>query len=190
LLLAIPVSCLPKAWRARYEDQGLPIAGGTMLSGLIEIVLAAIVGAIFVEWITPGTESASPGGAMVQGLFYTPAIVFLAEGMIRVGAAWAGADNPGLFLLWLLERATRIAHGATEAARPTALARTDLVRRQGEELTVSSDRKHDWDELTAFRKDGAYYCLAARETQPGPRPHLYRLRLIPDNFVVRRIVDL
>lgn len=111
LLIAIPVSCLPAAWRLRTDpDSRLPLAAGTFLSALL-LYLGALT--FFGRAVFTGE------GWLIQHL---PPVAFLLLGITSMFEAGARMLHVlalraplGTLLLWTIERTLHLAHLAHRA---------------------------------------------------------------------------
>jgi hypothetical protein len=108
LVVAIPVSCLPAAWRARTDpDSRLPLVTGTFLSALFLYLgaLSFFGHALFTGqgWLI---EHVSPGVFLLLG------ITSLFESAARMLHVLTLRAPIGTLLLWALERTLHLVHRA------------------------------------------------------------------------------
>ncbi len=106
LLLAMPVSCLPTAWRTRIDpDSRLPLIAGTFLSALF----------LYFEAISFFGRALFTGeGWLVQtlspGVFLLLGITALFEAAARMLHVFTSRAPIGTLLLWAIERTLYLVH--------------------------------------------------------------------------------
>jgi hypothetical protein len=205
LLIALPASLLPAAWRARMP-QGLPMAAGTVITGAAQVLAAFVAGAWAFPRFAAGlmaqaseVAAAAPvdgrAVAMIQGAavwfaFLTSPLGLAllgceVEGLIRLAGAATTGEPLGTLPLWLLEHAGSRLRRWRDLRRLPPLV-PDEVLREGDGLRIASCRRRPWDKLITIEIEDRFYRVVGHETLPaGPRPHVYRLAPLAPGAIIR-----
>lgn len=196
---------LPARWKAAHLGD-VPVNWGraTLVSGLIEsvVAIAALVAwySIFVAQAGPAIERhfqwPYSGEIGLLSLYMHPLTwlicYFGLEGAVRMLAGIASEEAPGTLPLVLADRATRLIRHGEWRAKPALVK--DRVERQGAggELRIASCRPKDhWKYPLTIRLEGEFFQVQGEEHFPAARerPHVYRLKKLPANEIIRGLED-
>jgi len=213
VLLSIVVSLFPARYRGRlFHASNFDVQRGAMYSSILQLVLPAatlwlrypgwyadyvraIVDQVAAKGGTNEAQAAATLGAGTYALFtylVDPLSLFLGyfmlEGVVRLTAFVANKEVLPSFPLFLLG----LGHEALDAYRKERSYGpriVDLVKPgpSPELIVIESCRPKEWDTLlTISYQDRMYEVESTAENAP-PRPYIYRLRLIPQNKLIRGI---
>lgn len=213
VLLAIPISLLPRRWQEKHPLNEFPIAIGGIISGSFQFCAAMGLGFVlylqyYADTVTGhhigaiARNSVSQQPLQVMGmtvflgfLFLTwkgPLVLFFAiEGMGRVVACASGqpfGTAPVAIVAKILDVAKRRATEAVAAANlvpDTVSADGDLMG-----IRIDSCRRRDWGKRDALSFEGQLFKLVSyRSEDDGLRRHRYFLEPIPAWFEPERTID-
>lgn len=188
---------LPRAWRdAVFRDWMVDWPRATAISGLLEAFAAFVA---LVVWYSPyvtriGEIIGGAGGRLsgYVGLFSTALhpltwliCYFGCEGAARLLAAVVNGESYGTLPLWLLSR-----RGNKAGARGKAIADRVISGGTRCDLEVSSFRpKEDWKYPLTICYQGEFFQVIGEERKapPEPWPHVYFLRRLPANEIIKGI---
>jgi hypothetical protein len=202
LPIAIIFSVLPASWRMRLGIQEGSIAPGTLICGLLELLLGVIFGVVsFIgyraQYIAQLSEPNTAGRMIFSVTMFIGFMFFSAKGWLAIyvtfegilrAAAGAAGQGCGIGPLWLVEKARA---STIEAKKRREAREGEDVRDEAREeegcFEIWSARKKSWDRLTTIEIRGQLYHLTSyNEREEGLRRHVYELRPIPPGWVMRR----
>ena len=203
--LAGPIlAFLPARLRAAYlGDIRVNWSRVTIFSGIIEsfIALVALIAwySIFVARVGPAIGRSIPwpyAGPMGLLSMYAHPLTWLicyfgVEGAVRAMSGVATHEVPGTLPLVLLDRAVRYAKTSEWRVRPRLVE--DEVTRAEEnwDLKIASHKKKaHWKYPLTIRYSGEFFQVQGEEhAATGGRPHIYLLRRLPSNEIIRGLED-
>ena len=203
--LAGPIlAFLPARLRAAYcGDIRVNWSRATVFSGIIESFLALVAlivwYSIFVTRAGPAINAYIPepyAGPMGLLSLYAHPLTWLicyfgAEGAVRAMSGVATHEVPGTLPLVLLDRAIRYAQTGEWRAKPR-LAEDEVTRSDATwDLKIASrNPKAHWKYPLTIRYGGDFFQVQGEEhAVTGGRPHIYLLRRLPSNEIIRGLDD-
>jgi len=203
--LAGPIlAFLPARLRAAYFG-GIRVnwSRATVFSGIIESFLALVAlivwYSIFVTRAGPAIGAYIPwpyAGPMGLLSMYMHPLTWLicyfgVEGTVRTMSGLATHEVPGTLPLVLLDRAIRYAKTGEWRLKPR-LVEDEVTRGEGNwDLKIASrNPKAHWKyPLTIRYQDEFFRVLGEERVAVGGRPHIYLLRRLPSNEIIRGLED-
>lgn len=186
---------LPQPWRDdAFRDWKVDWPRAAAISGLLE-GLAALVALVVWYSIYVARIGEIIGGAGGRlngyiGLFSTALhpltwliCYFGCEGAVRLLAAVVNGESYGTLPLWLLSR-----RGSKAGSRTKAIADRVISGGTHCDLEVSSFRpKENWKYPLTIRYQDEFFQIIGeeRKAHPEPRPHVYFLRRLPANEIIK-----
>ena len=203
--LAGPIlAFLPARLRATYcGDIRVDWSRATVFSGVIESFLALVAlivwYSVFVTRAGPAISAHIPwpfAGPMGLLSMYMHPLTWLicyfgAEGAVRAISGLATHEVPGTLPLVLLDRAIRYAKTGEWRAKSN-LAEDEVTRDEGNwDLKIAScEPKAHWKYPLTIRYSGEFFQVQGEEhVATGGRPHIYLLRRLPTNEIIRGLED-
>lgn len=214
MILSIPAGFLPNRTRERLRLTRLPLAFGTSIGGIFQLVGALWLGGYLYRrymeslWssleylvmdstatVTQFTIMGYGGTHFLGFMLFTPTgwllMYFFAEGLIRAGAGLATGQPLASLPLWLLERVLRLfVHGARSWSDGPPIA--DRVEYDdGGTVFIDTCRERNWNERSTLKIDETLYTVV--DYQPAPQAtekrhrHRYTLQPIGPSHLVRSI---
>ncbi len=174
-MAAVPLSVLPERYRERWIRTTDPVLlPGATISGILQCLIFFVIA----------------NTVRLNDLPLYVVLYFSLEGLIRLVGAVATHEIiptvPRVLVAW----AQSSVYKSRERQSLPPLVRDIVETLQDEELRVTSCRaKHDWNGVISVRYGDALYELAGEEQGSEARPFVYRLRLQPENKVVRGVRD-
>ena len=214
ILIAIPISLLPRSWQERYPLSQFPIRVGGIITGSVQLLASMALALHFYRQYYAETVTGQQIGAiaratpndqtpvMVMGFTVLFSFIFLTlkgwfvvffsvEGMARIMSCAAGqprGTTPVAIVGKILDIVKRRSNDAIAAATLVA----DRVSADGELMGVRIEtcRRRDWGKRDALAIDGALFKLVSyRSEDQGLRRHLYFLEPSPSWFEPDRTID-
>ena len=211
-LISIPIALLPEYWRKKWRPTaGVDVSRGAFISAVLEILICIpsfIVGYIFfldanvkalgAEVIRRGAETVLVSenvqfglGIMSLGTYlFRPTSILLAffglEGIFRALAASITGESLGTAPLALAALVHRGIAGwqAERALGPRVV--DEVQKNTGAcDLYIASCRQKRWTNLTTIEYEDKLYELVVQREGVAPRPHIYIMKVIPANKLVR-----
>ncbi|HXT73182.1 MAG TPA: hypothetical protein VN785_04945 [Candidatus Angelobacter sp.] len=203
--LAGPIlAFLPARLRATYLGNiRVNWSRATVFSGIIEsfLSLVALIAwySIFITRAGPAIGRSMPWPyAGIMGLLsmYMHPLTWLicyfgVEGAVRAMSGVATHETPGTLPLVLLDRAIRYAKTGEWRVKPS-LAEDEVTRGGGIwDLKIAScNPKTHWKYPLTIRHSGEFFQVQGEEhAATGGRPHIYLLRRLPSNEIIRGLED-
>lgn len=187
---------LPLRWRARFSERKLNWTRATILSGLLEGLVAFVALVVWYSiYVTRIGEIIHGAGGQYSGYVGLFALAvhpltwvicyFGCEAAGRVVAAVATEESHGTLPLWLM------AWGLQKlSAQPRLQPIADKVGPgpAGSDLEVASCRpKDNWKYPLAIRYQDKFFQVTGQERKPlsAPRPYVYFLRRLPSDEIIK-----
>ena len=203
--LAGPIlAFLPARLRAAYwGDIRVNWSRATVFSGIIESLLALVAliawYSIFVARDGPAIGRSIPwpyAGPMGLLSMYVHPLTWLicyfgVEGAVRMMSGLATNEVPGTLPLVLLDRAIRYAKTGEWRVKPK-LVEDEVTHGEGNwDLKIAScNSKAHWKYPLTIRYGGEFFQVQGEEHgAAGGRPHIYLLRRLPPNEIIRGLED-
>lgn len=203
--LAGPIlAFLPARLRAAYlGDIQVNWSRATVFSGIIEsfLSLVALIAwySIFITRTGPAIGASIPwpyAGPMGLLSMYMHPLTWLicyfgVEGAVRAMSGLATYEVPGTLPLVLLDRTIRYAKTGEWRVKPR-LMEDEVIRGEGtwDLKIVSRNPKAHWKYPLTIRYGGEFFQVHGEEhVATGGRPHIYVLRRLPSNEIIRGLED-
>ena len=203
--LAGPIlAFLPARLRAAYlGDIQVNWSRATVFSGIIEsfLSLVALIGwySIFITRTGPAIGASIPwpyAGPMGLLSMYMHPLTWLicyfgVEGAVRAMSGLATHEVPGTLPLVLFDRAVQYAKTGEWHVKP-GLMEDEVIRGEGTwDLKIAScNPKAHWKYPLTIRYGGEFFPVHGEEhVATGGRPHIYVLRRLPSNEIIRGLED-
>lgn len=186
---------LPSRWRARFSDRNVHWTTATILSGVLEGLVALVALVVWYSiYVTRIGDIIHGAGGMLAGYVGLFSLAmrpltwvicyFGCEGAGRIVAAVATEESHGTLLLWLL------AWGLQKLRdTPHSQPIRDRVGpgRAGNDLEVASCRPKDWKyPLTIHYREELFQVIGQeRKSLSEPRPYVYFLRRLPSDEIIK-----
>lgn len=204
-LLGPFLAFLPTRWRTAYLSVSrVNWARATQLSGIIESIaaIAALVVwySVFVTRVGPAIDShfgwPYSGEMGLLSLSMHPLTWMLCyfglEGAVRMLSGLVTDEAPGILPLVLADRAVRFARHGEWRTKPRLVRDEVQLQRESGELRIASCRPKDhWKYPLTIRHQGEFFRVQGEEHSAAgrDRPHVYRLRRLPTNEIIRGLED-
>jgi hypothetical protein len=197
-------SFLPDERRARYEREGLSLAAGTVISGVLELALAGYLvvhffaryRAHYMQNFVGGEHAGSFlfGATLWVGFLFFSAwgllgFYLFTEGLVRAFAATVTHEPCGSLVVLLSDLAVRRAAASRARRRQDPLVPDESTRAADGTLVIATCRDRGWDEMTTLEVDENHFAVVAHEVRAlGPRRHVYRLAPLAPGRAIRKLV--